>query len=192
MDLTYPKIMTISGAEMVLVEFLEKLFRNYRFHTTREPFQPDHPYNPEDQSESNLWIGRKAPAVVRGFIPLNVSGVIDPQMIPDYPRVVVQAKKTADVFGHGNTESLVTINILFGAYDPNPDRQGYRDVLNMFEAARIALWEEQIIDNTIALREPFEFEMQSDYFPYFFGLLTSTWTLFTPDYKLMTTEGSYD
>lgn len=192
MTLDAPKMMNLSGAEMVLVKFLRDLFNHWRFRTTREPFAPDHPYNPEDQSQSNTWISRRPPAVVRGFIPLNVSGIIDPQLIPDYPRIVVQAKKSADVFGHGNTESLITINILFGAYDPNPDRQGYRDVLNMFEAARIALWEEQIIGGTIALREPFEFEMQSDYFPYFFGLLVSTWTLPTPDYKMMTTEGSYD
>lgn len=191
MDTTAPRMMNLWGAEVVLVDFLSDVFADWRLHTSRIPFQPDHPFNPEDQSETDEWIGRKPPAVYRGFIPRNVTGVINAQMIPDYPSIVVQAKKTSDVFPSGNKESEITMHILFGAYDPNPNYRGYQDVLNMFEATRMALWKAQIIGETIGLREPFEFEMQDDYFPHFFGLLVSTWTLPTPDYDLATTDHTY-
>jgi hypothetical protein len=87
---------------------------------------------------------------------------------------------------------LVTINILFGAYDDNPNYQGHQDVVDMFEITRTALWQAQIIDGTIGLRAPFDFEVQEDYFPHFFGLLTTTWALPTPDYFFTTTDKTYE
>lgn len=181
-----PGRMTIDSAEDVLVEFLRDLFKDYRLKTSREPFTT------EEQYAADSWASRKPPAVSRGFIPRNVTGIIDPKMIPDYPRIVVQATKTDDHFGTAGRDSLLTVDILFGAYDQDPNYQGYRDVINMFERTRNAIWKAQIIGEELALREPFEFAVQPNYFPYFFGLLTTTWALFTPDYDLAIVEGSYD
>jgi hypothetical protein len=78
-----PKQMTMAGAERVLVEFLTIIFAHKRFITNRLSEMTDEDF------AIDPWAGRKAPQVVNGFIPRNVTGVIDPQAIPDYPAVIV-------------------------------------------------------------------------------------------------------
>jgi hypothetical protein len=166
--------LTVDGCEQVLVEFLSELFATRRLGTAFEALVSP----PELEADS--WAGKKPPQVRRGFIPRNVTGFVNVEHIPDFPCIIVQARDVSEGFG----VTATTVEILIGVHDNSPDYQGHRDVLNMYEAMRIAFWSERVIKDTISIPDGshFRFQPLDDQHPHFFGLYTTVWNTPTPDY----------
>jgi hypothetical protein len=174
--------------EVTLVKFLTLLFASARLDNPTlnlaQATQPLHPIEPADkptvpydyEERAQTLTLKQAPRVVRGRIPRTVTGEIALDKLPDVPNIIVQAtgaRVQAD-------ETFVTVRLLFVAYDENPDSQGYQDVLNMIEAASIALtsFGQAAIDSAYPIVMPLEWKLvEPDCFPHYLGEMTTTWEL---------------
>jgi hypothetical protein len=180
---------TADDLEETLVKFVERLFRPDSFGTNQLAMaQPrEHPafIEPSPEVEDNepgreraLRL-RRPPRVVAGWIPRTVTGVIDPEHIPDYPAIIIQVVQVE----YALDQALATARLLIGAYDPEPDFQGFKDCLYMCEALALAFLGWRVIDDSYSLVAPVKWSMLDiDTFPHFFAELTTLWQLPTPNW----------
>ena len=180
---------TAFDLEAALVRFLTVLYRGARLDNptlnlsqatspqldiVRGPDEPPVSYDPTLRAQTLAL--KVAPRVVRGRIPRTVTGEIDAEKLPDVPNVTVQAVKgKVEV-----DETIVTARICFSTYDENPDSQGYQDVLNMIEAAAIALcsFGQGALEQAYPIVLPIEWNIpETDNFPHFIGEMTTMWEL---------------
>jgi hypothetical protein len=173
--------------EKTLCKFLSALYSGARLDNPTLNFaqatKPTHPINPPtefvsyDPTERAQTLTLKvSPRVVAGRIPRTVTGEVDAAQLANVPAVIVQVISASVA----NDETTVTVRMLFSAYDENPNSQGYQDVLNMIEAAAIALTQfgQGAIDQAYPIVMPIEWHLiESDCFPHFLGELTSKWEL---------------
>jgi len=186
---------TAFDLETTIVGFLTNLFSTLRLdnptlnlsqatsaqpdkpRTMLDPDQPPVSYDPALRQQTLAL--KVAPRVLRGRIPRTVTGEIDIERLSDVPNIIVQATKARIEIA----STLVTLRICFTSYDENPDSQGYQDVLNMIEAAAIALTQfgQAGIDKAYVIQMPIDWELydveRSDYFPHFVGEMTTQWEL---------------
>ena len=67
-------------------------------------------------------------------------------------------------------QSLVNVTLLMGVYDEGVQCQGYRDVLNMQEAARVDLLEHRVLAGKHLLKMPVKSRLlDADTWPVYFG-----------------------
>jgi hypothetical protein len=116
------------------------------------------------------------PRVERGRVPRTVTGEIEVDKLPDSPAIIVQVV-SAKV---EQPSTIVTTRILFNSYDENPNGGGYQDVLNMVEAAALALtsFGQQAIDHAYPIVMPIEWQLlEADCFPHYIAEMTTHWEL---------------
>jgi|SRR5215471_1603845 len=179
---------TAYDLEKTLVSFIEQIFADAyrldnpavnRLQATRveNPILPPEPSVPYDYTERAQTLeGKVAPTVERGRVPRTVTGELDLDKLPDFPHIIVQAVK-AKVH---TDDTHVTVKILVGAYDENPDGGGYQDVLNMIEAVAIAItsYGQAGIDQAYPIVLPFTWMIvEANTFPHFLGELETVWQL---------------
>jgi hypothetical protein len=186
---------TAFDLERTIVGFLTNLFSTLRLdnptlnlsqatspqpmepRVVQDPDQPPVSYDPALRQQTLAL--KVAPRVIRGRVPRTVTGEIDMDRLSDVPNIIVQATKARVE----TASTMVTLRILFTSYDENPDSQGYQDVLNMIEAAAIALTQfgQAAIDKAFPIVLPVEWELydteRADYFPHFCGEMTTQWEL---------------
>jgi hypothetical protein len=179
---------SVYDLEVTLQKFLQRLFTSYRFDNPTlnlaQATAPTHPivtdpdnvvsYDPTERAQTLML--KTPPRVERGRVPRTVTGEIAVDRLPDVPAIIVQvvAAKVEQ------QSTIVTLRILFNAYDENPDSSGYQDVLNMAEAAAIALtsFGQQAIDQAYPIVLPLEWKLvEADCFPHFIAEMTTTWEL---------------
>jgi len=167
---------TAFDLERTLGKFLKLLFVNQAL--DNPALNEDQPAEvPFDYTErAQMLEGKVAPQIIRGRIPRTVTGEIEVDKLPDFPHVIVQtvAAKVE------TQETLLTVRLLFGAYDENPKSHGYQDVLNMIETAAIALttYGQGALDQAYPIVMPIEWKLiEADAFPHFLGEMTTTWQL---------------
>lgn len=107
----------------------------------------------------------KTPQVVKGYIlPKFKSELYDESS--EFPYIVVRLMKLSDL----DDQHIITVKILFGVYcigsykDDNfiTDGSGYRDIWNLIEKTRQALFKARIIDNRYRLIDKIEAEFPDD------------------------------
>jgi hypothetical protein len=186
--LTAQGVISAFDLEAALVDFLTLLFDHARLDNPTlnlaQATQPTHPIAPPDKPllsfdtklRAQTLILKVPPRVVRGRVPRTVTGEIALDKLPDVPSIIVQAV-SAKV---ANDSTIVTTRLLFTAYDENPDGQGYQDVLNMLEAATIALtsFGQRGIAEAYVIVLPLEWKLvEPDCFPHYLGEMTTQWEL---------------
>ena len=190
---------SVYDLELTLQKFLTRLFTSYRLDnptlnlgqaTVAQPLiMPPQNVVPYDYTERAQTLALKVPPrIVRGRVPRTVAGEIEIDKLPDCPAIIVQAV-AAKV---EQPSTMVTVRILFNAYDENPDGGGYQDVLNMVEASAIALtsYGQQAIDQSYPIVLPLEWKLiEADCFPHFIAEMTTTWEL--PSGRPMPDEESF-
>jgi hypothetical protein len=132
------------------------------------------PFDPEGRMLT--LAGKVPPQIVRGYVPTDITGVIDPTKLPDVPAIIVNASQGKIQ----NDQTIVTVRLFFSGYDENPDGSGYQDVLNMLEATAIALtsWGQRGIDDAYPIIMPIEWtRVHMQMAPHFFAEMTTTWQL---------------
>ena len=201
------RVQTAFDLEVTLCGFLTKLFSTYRLDNptlnlsqatapeqlnpsmnlsktspgklpepriVRDPDEPPVSYDPAERQQTLAL--KVQPRVVRGRIPRTVTGEIAIDRLPDVPNIVVQATAA-----RVETQStIVTVRLLFSAYDENPDSSGYQDVLNMLETAAQALtsFGQAAIDKAYPIQMPLDWKFtDTDYFPHFVAEMTTQWEL---------------
>lgn len=190
---------TADGLEKTLVKFLERLFRHQLLKTNRlalaqpidrEPFEetcpeaPRHVYSsvpyeeisvpPEIEPDDPALALMQPPKIVAGWIPRNVTGLISLDQVPDYPVIILQTTGVEYQYD----EAVATVRLLIGAYDEDPDYQGYKDCLNMAEAIAHAFFAWRVIDDSYSLVPPAKWAMiEADTFPHFLAEMTTQWEL---------------
>jgi hypothetical protein len=183
------RVHTAFDLEAALVRFLTVLYRGARLDNptlnlsqatspqldiVRGPDEPPVSYDPTLRAQTLAL--KQPPRVVRGRIPRTVTGEIDANRLPDVPNVIVQAVKGKIEVD----ETIVTARICFTVYDENPDSQGYQDVLNMMEAAAIALcsFGQAALEQAYPIVLPIDWTIpEVDTFPHFIGEMTTMWEL---------------
>jgi len=170
------RLHTAYDLEVTLVTFLERIFIGQRLdNPTLNLAQPDVVPFDYTQRAQTLEL-KQPPRVVRGRVPRTLTGEIALDKLPDVPNIIVQATKAKVE----NTETVVTVKILFSAYDENADSQGYQDCLNMIETAAIALtsFGQGAIDAAYPIVMPIEWNLiEADCFPHFVAEMTTLWEL---------------
>lgn len=167
---------SVFDLEKTLVGFLLNLFASARLdNPTLNLAQPDVvPF--DTTARAQTLVLKVAPRIERGFIPRTVTGEIEIDKLPDYPSITVQAV-SANV---ASNETIVLARILFNAYDENPNGSGYQDVLNMMEAAALALtsFGQAGLDKAYPIVMPIEWKLvEAGTFPHFIGEMTTHWQL---------------
>lgn len=170
------RLHTAFDLEKTLVTFLTRIFSGQRLdNPTLNLAQPEVvPFDYEQRAQTLTL--KQPPQVVRGRIPRTLTGEIAIDKLPDCPNIVVQATKATVE----NTDTHVTVKLMFSAYDENPESQGYQDVLNMIEAAAIALtsYGQGALDAAYPIVMPIEWTIiEADCFPHFVGEMTTVWQL---------------
>lgn len=185
--------------EVTLAAFLVRIFDAMRLDNPTlnlgQATQPTHPIEPPDvplvpfdyELRAQALTLKVPPRIERGRVPRTVTGEIALDKLPDVPNIIVQAVSARVQ----NDETFVTLRILFSAFDENPNSHGYQDVLNMVEAASIALttFGQAGIDQSYVIVLPLEWKMiEPDCFPHYLAEMTTTWELPsgrpTPDFAL--------
>lgn len=166
--------------EKTLVRFVEFFIAEYRLdNPTLSLAQPDHvSLDPEERAQSVFL--KVPPRVVRGRIPRTVTGEIAVDRINDWPCVIVQGISGRIAFDESVVTHTVTVRILVGAYDENPDAQGYGDVQNVTETLANVLgsFGQAAIDRAYPIELPIDWKMvEVESFSHFLGEITTTWTL---------------
>lgn len=124
-------------------------------------------------------------------LPKSVDG--DGKDEEEFPYIMPRISKVENV--KGSRESVVTMMIFFGVYDPGvydgggklvDDGSGYRDFWNLVEATRQALFQQMTIDNRYrAIDDFFEAEMlYEQVYPYWEGYCKTKWHVVFPTPKL--------
>lgn len=91
-------------------------------------------------------IDPRAPAIVTGDLPSNVTGEIDENRIPAAPAIIVQAASGEDQKHEGGGfVGFVTVHIGVVTYDDAEDKQGHRDTLNLIQNLRFGLWKHRLL-----------------------------------------------
>jgi len=162
--------------EVVLVKFFERLVNGLRLdNPTLNLAQPD--VIPYDYDERAQTVALKVkPRIERGRVPRTVTGEIDLDRLPDCPAIIVQVVDARVEI----QETVLTVRILFSAYDEDPASRGYQDVLNMMEAAAIALtsFGQKGLDDAYPIVMPIDWKLlEANTFPHYCGEMTTKWQL---------------
>ena len=107
----------------------------------------------------------------------------------EYPFILPRIAKVEHI--QEQIESIVTLDVLFGVYGPGQydekgtrinDGNGYRDLWNLIEATRQALFERHTIDNRYRLLlDFFEADTAEEWvYPYWEGRCTTKWHVMFP------------
>jgi hypothetical protein len=186
---TNTRAITAFHLEKALVEFITQLFTDtylldnpaVNFGQATAPAHPIvtdpdsvTPYDPTGRATSLK--GKVAPRVVRGRVPRTVTGEIDPNQLPDFPSITIQAIKAKVM----QPETHVVVRIYFHSYDENPNSQGYQDLTNMIEVVAYALtsYGQGAIDARFPIILPLEWEIpDGNIFPHFMAEMHTTWKL---------------
>jgi hypothetical protein len=167
---------SVFDLEKTLIGFLTRLFTSARLdNPTLNLAQPA--VVPFDTTARAQTLDLKvAPRIDRGRVPRTVTGEIATDRLPDCPSIIVQA-----IAGNvRNDETVVTVRMLFSAYDESPDGGGYQDVLNMIEAAALALtsFGQAGIDKSYPIILPIDWKLiEGDTLSHFIGEMTTNWEL---------------
>jgi hypothetical protein len=191
-DTSTIRLHTAFDLEVTLVAFLMRIFAGQRLDNPTlnlaqasapahpivlPPQDPDEPPVSYDFTDRAQTLALKLPPTVsRGRVPRTVTGEIAVDRLADVPNIVVQAVKGKVE----NDQTIVTTKLLFSTYDENPNSQGYQDVLNMIEAAAIALtsFGQGALDKAYPIVMPIEWMIiEEDCFPHFVGEMTTQWQL---------------
>ena len=105
----------------------------------------------------------------------------DDQYGPDdfeenFPCVIVKFDEGVDKEENAPDATRISVRILIGAYDPSPDEQGYRDVMNIMEKVRLELLSDRLLNRRYRLEMPFKWYLFEDQpWPIFFGQIETAW-----------------
>ena len=132
---------------------------------------------------------RKHPQVIRSGWILPKSIDEDSVEAEEFPFIMPRILKVENP--HGTRESVVTLIILYGVYDPGTydedgvlinDGSGYRDLWNLIETTRQALWRQLTLDNKYRVVDNF-FEAEpytEQVYPYWEGFCKTKWHVVFP------------
>ena len=94
----------------------------------------------------------------------------------NFPCVIVKFDEGIDKEENAPDATRINVRILIGAYDPSPDEQGYRDVMNTMETIRQALLIDRYLEHRYRLEMPFKWYLFEDQpWPVFFGQIETVW-----------------
>ena len=164
---------TAAGIELALVKFITRLFKYAALDNEAVNQIPD---APDEGLERIMWLpGKKPPEVYAGYIPLTITGEIDPEAIPDYPSIVVSGQGVR----HGWDLGILEVQILGGTYDQGKTRGGRVDCMNLMEAMTEAFFafpsfgEVGVLAGKDRASTPLEWHMQKTVgFSHYFALMT--------------------
>lgn len=107
----------------------------------------------------------------------------------NFPCVVVHVDDWIDE----PEQATVNVRVLIGAYDENPDAQGYRDVMNVAEHIRQFLMINPVLQRRYRLKLPLQGELfDGQPWPVFFGQLRTSWTAKRPAGLPNRKDGDYN
>ena len=94
----------------------------------------------------------------------------------NFPCTIVKFDEGTDKEENAPDATRISVRILIGAYDPSPDEQGYRDVMNIMETIRQELLISRYLDRKYRLEMPFKWYLFEDQpWPVFFGQMETVW-----------------
>jgi len=141
-----------------------------------------------------------APTVYAAFIPRNQVGEVDVGSITTYPAVIVRCRQGVQAMEY----ERVTVELLIGVFDDNPDQQGSRDMLNLVNRIKTRIREASIIRERFRVVMPLNWQVNKrqsagpsgryNAFPYYFAEMQVDFELpvpasqyeadtMTPDYR---------
>jgi len=178
---------SVNDLEKTLVAFINQLFFDtYRLDNPGlNLVQPDQvPFDPTQRAQT--LVAKVPPQVVRGRVPRTVAGEIDPNALPNFPAIIVQA-----ISAHiAIMETQVTVRIYANAYDEDPESQGYQDCINMIEVIAQALttFGQGAIDESYPIVMPIDWKLiEENLHPHYVAEMTTLWQLPsgrpTPDFN---------
>jgi hypothetical protein len=107
----------------------------------------------------------------------------------NFPCIIVKFDEATDKEENTPDATLISVRILIGVYDPTPDEQGYRDVMNIMETIRQELLSARYLERKYKLEMPFKWYLFEDQpWPVFFGQIETVWETGRP---LMPGTGKY-
>ena len=71
----------------------------------------------------------------------------------------------------------VTVNIIFGTYDPNNNLQGYKDLINMLDKTIEYLLKKRIFGGYYELERNIKWQLEEDEFPHYYATIETEWIL---------------
>jgi hypothetical protein len=173
-------LITAVGIERALVGFIGRLFEHARLDNEAIDQLYDAP--PEGLERIQLLTGKLAPRVYAGFIPLTITGEIEPTALPDYPAIVIMTDKVE----HDYQMGILDIRILAGTFDRDKTKGGRVDCLNIMEALDEAFFAFPEIGEVAALApgnkrtHPVHWEMNRiNLYPYYFAEMTVSFQVAT-------------
>ncbi len=85
-----------------------------------------------------------------------------------FPNCVIKMGDGSD----SQEQSSVTIVLVLGTMDNEPELKGYEEICHLIEILRLDFAENSILDKYFEIKQPINFtlaEQESDTYPYFFG-----------------------
>ncbi|MFG6383461.1 MAG: hypothetical protein K1V96_04295 [Lachnospiraceae bacterium] len=74
-----------------------------------------------------------------------------------------------------NSAQLVNLNLLIGVYEPNYDKQGHRDVLNIIAKIYERFAKEPMLNGKYTIQYPILWNLQEEeFYPFYFGRMDLT------------------
>jgi len=141
-----------------------------------------------DRDGKESW---KNPRVVRSgwIMPTGIDEAGSPEEA--FPYIAPRLYKVGNV--KGGQETVVTLQVFFGAYDPGvydekgrlvDDGSGYRDVWNMIESVRQLLFQIRVIEKRFSIiTDYFEAEMvEEQVYPYWEGYCMVKYNVHFPEF----------
>ena len=169
--------LSAAGIEDTLVKFLKFIFEYSALDSENVDGRL------EGLARTQTLEGKVPPAIWAGYIPLTITGEIDPERIPKYPSVIVSTDYNEFSYQGG----LAAVRLFAGTHDMDKEREGRRDCVNIMETIAAALFSADTIDGTVTLcrsddaTRPIRWTMiKGDTFPFFFAEMLAIFMVPTP------------
>lgn len=132
-------------------------------------------------SEAESQIGYRTPMVWAGMLPKFEVGIVDVNQIPQFPFILCHIFKGRDAAPEG----CIYTRLVFGCWDNNPLRQGYRDMLQIMRSVTRKIWYVDTIARNWQLNrdDGTDWRIYDDNevtWPYFIGECIFGWRVRTP------------
>ena len=117
-----------------------------------------------------------------GFVP---QGYQTDDIESNFPCAVVKVDVVLDELKRSLRKTTINTQIIVGTYDNSKDCQGYRDVYNIMEKIRLELFSLPgfVLGERFRMSLPYTSQLLNDQeWPYFFGIIESTWEAASPMY----------
>ena len=117
--------------------------------------------------------------VFRGFLPLRLTGEIDPSKYSRFPFIIVQASSGE----YHETEGSVTVKLLVGVTDDGDAMVGYQDAVIIVDTLIDAFYYRRIINLEYPLVSPLKWHLfhGSDNWPAFYAMIEAQFAMPTPE-----------